>query len=186
VCAAQDEEEEEGEGDLFEDDEAFEDEDFMDPDTDTRLTKLIGMRAKPAEGGGALALGLPGMDVAAGAGAAAATQGAPAAAVPRGTKRARSPEGGAAGGAGAGAAPAAAPPAKAPRVMDEETAAQLAAIEADCGISLAQFTEALAGAPSIAVRAARRTCLQCLLACSVCASACTLTPPALLLISMCA
>jgi hypothetical protein len=185
VCAAQDEEEEEGEGDLFEDDEAFEDEDFMDPDTDTRLTKLIGMRAKPAEGGGALAMGLPGMDVPAGGAAAAAAQGAPAAAAPRGTKRARSPEGGAAGGAGA--APAAAPPAKAPRVMDEETAAQLAAIEADCGISLAQFTEALAGAPSIAVRAARRTSLHaCLLACSVCTSACRLTPPALLLISLCA
>ncbi len=133
---------------MFDDDEAFEDEDFLDPDTDTRLTKLIGMRGK-AEAGAAAVPALPATDGVPDAGGAAAPQAPPGGGAPRASlKRPRSPEA-AAGGAGAAAAPAAAPapaapPAKVPRVLDQEAAAQLAAIEADCGISLAQLTEALA------------------------------------------
>jgi hypothetical protein len=147
--------------------QAFEDEDFLDPDTDTRLTKLIGMRAaKPADGAA-----LPGMDMPFAGGGGAGPSGAHAppsgggAAPPRGTKRPRSPEAGAAAG-GAGAAAGGAPPAQRPRVLDQEAAAQLAAIEADCGITLAQFTDALTSGPppSMTVRHAallRRAALLC-------------------------
>jgi hypothetical protein len=141
--------------------QAFEDEDFLDPDTDTRLTKLIGMRAaKPADGA-AMPMDMPFGGGGGGAGPSGA-QAPPSgsAAPPRGTKRPRSPEAGAAGGAGPSGAGA--PPAQRPRVLDQEAAAQLAAIEADCGITLAQFTDALTSGPppSMTVRpaAALRAC----------------------------
>ena len=129
--------------------QAFEDEDFLDPDTDTRLTKLMSKRTKPAEPAGAPSM--PSEDV--GAGAAGAGPQQPPAGAPHAAKRPRSPEGGAAGAAGGAAAPAAAaPPAKVARVLDQEAAAQLAAIEADCGITLAQLTEALTPPLSMTVR----------------------------------
>ena len=121
---------------MFEDDEAFEDEDFMDPDTDTRLTKLVSMRQAPD----------------AGAGAAEAATAAPQRAV----KRPRSPEGD--GAAGAAAAP---PPAKVQRVMSEAAAAELAQMEANCGITLAQLTEALTPPVPVTVRASTRILTFC-------------------------
>ena len=136
--------------------QAFEDEDFLDPDTDTRLTKLIGMRSRTADGAGtsapqAVRTGsvLPQASASAGQAAAPATV--------RGIKRPRSPEPGAASGAGGGSSDAGAGsshPAKAARVLDAEELALLAAIEADSGITFAQFKEALTSGPppTIAVR----------------------------------
>ena len=125
------EDDDDDDGDLFEDDEAFEDEDFMDPDTDTRLTKLLGMRQAA--------------DAAAGA--------AEAGAAPQRAKRPRSPEADAAPGA------AAPPPAKAQRVMSEAAAAELAAMEASCGITLVQLTEALTPPVPVTVRAGVCVCV---------------------------
>ena len=118
--------EEDGEEALFEDDddETFEDEDFVDPDKDMRLKRLLKGEPEPAPRPGKP----PPRPVA--AVVAAAAPAAPAAAA---AKRPRSPEGGTVGQ----------PAAKAPRVMDAETLAQLAQIEADCGISLAELRESL-------------------------------------------
>ena len=122
----EDEDDDDDEGDMFEDDDAFEDEDFMDPDTDTRLSKLVGMRQ------------------AADAGAPAADAGA--APLRTAVKRPRSPEADAAAGT-------AAPAAKMQRVMSETAAAELAEMEANCGITLVQLTEALTPPQPITVRA---------------------------------
>jgi hypothetical protein len=123
----EDEDDDDDEGDMFEDDEAFEDEDFMDPDTDTRLSKLVGMRQ------------------AADAGATAAEAGA--APLRAAVKRPRSPEADAAAGTTA-------PAAKVQRVMSEAAAAELAEMETNCGITLVQLTEALTPPQPITVRAA--------------------------------
>lgn len=76
--------------------------------------------------------------------AAAATE---TGAAPQRAKRPRSPEADAAPGA------AVPPPAKAQRVMSEAAAAELAAMEASCGITLVQLTEALTPPVPVTVRA---------------------------------
>ena len=142
----------------------FEDDDFIDPDKDTQLAELIKRRSASDEAPAQRAVA-PLPPAAAGGGAGAPSDAPPA----RAPKRPRSPDAnGANGGAGAGAGPAKTarvvpstfgshapqppPPPPPPRTAaEEEAAALVAAIEADCGITLAEFRASLAGGGLTAV-----------------------------------
>jgi hypothetical protein len=125
---------------LFEDDDeqdAFEDEDFVDPDKDARLAQILAGGPPPPPPKSAP----PKREAVEAAAAAPAEPAEPAGAL----KRPRSPE-----------AAAEEPPPKAPRVMTAEMDAQLQDIQDKCGVGLEQLRAALAGGGmSLRVRLAR-------------------------------